>query len=92
MDLNNVDGIQILDQEVNWHRRGITEAIHIRIMGSKINKEKGATTFPLSTTTFFSPVTQQPSRLLDNKSFNQCHRTNVQVLTTHQSVEKGLRI
>ncbi len=37
MDLNNVDGIQTFDQEVNWHRRGIKEAIHISIIGSKIN-------------------------------------------------------
>ncbi len=34
--LNNVDGIQILDQEVNWQRRGIKEVIHIRIMGRSI--------------------------------------------------------
>ncbi len=58
MDLNNVDGIQILDQEVNWHRGGIKEAIHIRIMRSKINWDKGRHHLPLSTTTFFSPVTQ----------------------------------
>ncbi len=31
VDLHNVDGIQILDQEENWHRRGIKESIHIRI-------------------------------------------------------------
>lgn len=41
MELNKVDGVQILDQAVNWHRWGIKEAIHIRMIGSKINKDNG---------------------------------------------------
>ena len=35
------DGVQILDQDTNWHRRGIKESIHIRIHGSEINRDQG---------------------------------------------------
>ena len=41
------DGVRILDREEDWFRRGVREAIHIRRLGSDLNRDRGRHDLPV---------------------------------------------